>query len=362
MGPRQAKLLVLATIVALQGHWSKATGTLFVGSPQILRAYGLDCISRRVDLATAIQFANAFNSASRLWDRAQKLLKAFENATKDIEVVDERGNTTEQAQKLFNGLSSAFSDSQPVIAGLELEDLPNDTVSATPFQRLMMQVLSGNETGLTSVHAEPGVGKSVATLLALSAGTLSKNQTILLSGAFRRRVLDFTKSIDLDMGLEILEKLLILLHRRHVHINLILDNAFENTYDGNNLIRLAKRAFNTAHHIVVVTQTGAMATEIGDLNGARTRLARQQINVNPARYRWNEEQARKYLEYLLLSKKRTVDEATFDQIIEDSNYPDGDGGWKPVDIMVCLTTGQPPQQPGVVWCFGSWVREICDVS
>ena len=130
------------------------------------------------------------------------------------------------------------------------------------------------------------------------------------------------------MGIEILEKLLILLHRQHVHINLILDNAFENTYDGNNLIRLAKRAFNAAHHIVVVTQTGAMATDIGDLNGARTRLARQQINVNPARYRWNEEQARKYLEYLLLSKKRTVDEATFDQIIEDSHYPDGDGGWR----------------------------------
>ena len=168
--------------------------------------------------------------------------------------------------------------------------------------------------------------------------------------------MDFTKSIDLDMGIEILEKLLILLHRQHVHINLILDNAFENTYDGNNLIRLAKRAFNTAHHIVVVTQTGAMVTDIGDLNGARTRLARQQINVNPARYRWNEEQIRKYLEYLFLLKKRTMDEATFDQIIENSHYPDGDGGWKPVDIMVCLTTGQPPQQPGVVWCFGGGVR------
>ena len=106
-----------------------------------------------------------------------------------------------------------------------------------------------------------------------------------MSGAFRRRALDFTKSIDLDMGIEILEKLLILLHRQHVHINLILDNAFENTYDGNNLIRLAKRAFNTGHHIVVVTQTGAMATDIGALDGARTRLARQQINVKPARYR-----------------------------------------------------------------------------
>ena len=167
MGPPQAKLLVLATIVTLQGHWSKATGTLFVGSPQILRAYGLDCISRRVDLDTALQFASALNSAGRLWDRVQKLLKATESATKDIEVVDERGNTTKQAQKLFKGLSSAFSDSEPVIAGLELEDLPNDTVSATPFQRLMMQVLSGNEIGMTSVHAEPGVGKSVATLLAL---------------------------------------------------------------------------------------------------------------------------------------------------------------------------------------------------
>ena len=119
MGPRQVKLLVLATIVSLQGHWSKATGTLFVGSPQILRACGLDCISRRVDLDAALQLTSAFNSAGGLWDRVQKLLKATESATKDIEVVDERGNTTKQAQKLFKGLSSALSDSEPVIVGLE---------------------------------------------------------------------------------------------------------------------------------------------------------------------------------------------------------------------------------------------------
>ena len=91
-----------------------------------------------------------------------------------------------------------------------------------------------------------------------------------------------------------------------------------------------------------------MATDIGDFNGARTRLARQQINVNPARHRWNEEQ------------KRTVDVATFDQIIEDSHYPEGDGGWKPVDIMVCLTTGQPPQQPGPTSAQTNaiWVRQL----
>ena len=162
MGPQQAKLLVLATVVALQGHWSKAAGTLFVGSPQILRAYGLDSISRRMDLDTALQFENAFSSAGRLWDRAQKLLKATESATKDIEVLwmnEEIQPSKHRNSSKGSQVSSVMS--QWLRAWLGVGRLAQWYSVCNAISRLMMQVLSGNGAGLTSVHAEPGVGKSI---------------------------------------------------------------------------------------------------------------------------------------------------------------------------------------------------------
>ena len=88
-------------------------------------------------------------------------------------------NFKDHAERLLNLMRSQ----QTIIP--QVVELPEQPVEGTGFQRLMMTVLNDNRTGgLSAVHAEPGVGKSVATALALRNFTQKSAVTVLLQGNF----------------------------------------------------------------------------------------------------------------------------------------------------------------------------------
>ena len=81
--------------------------------------------------------------------------------------------------------------------------LTTKVVDDTPLQKLMIQVLAVNRSACTALHAEPGVGKSIAALRALPAGTVPKNYTVLLDGGFRQEMMRFFRVSSFDLVLPV---------------------------------------------------------------------------------------------------------------------------------------------------------------
>ena len=355
MNSRRAKLLVLATIVAWEAHWSQLPDVLFIGRTQVWHPQRFNCISRRVTEQELLnmgplgifELVKVLNSGSGLLDRVRRWMKFSEESKKSASL-NVWGNATEQAYHLLKRFATVRSEGVGcIVSATALNDIPNQTVSGTEFEKLMAQVLASNGIGLTTVYAEPGVGKSIGTLLALPAGNLSKTMTLLLSGPFRRKLLEFTGAVDMDLAVDVMCQLFVILDANDIHLNLVLDNSFESEYDGDRLITLAKTAFTTDHHITVITQTEKMATDIGNLNGIRTRVCDEQQAV--AKYRWHEEQAQEFLN-LLAEQGQVFDQGRFALALKNSEYPDADGGWIPTHIFAYLKTGSkfklPPGSSG----------------
>ena len=158
-------------------------------------------------------------------------------------------------------------------------------------------------TGVSSIHAEPGVGKSVAVALAVLGWAKGnpKSITVLVRG--RLNLLnDFFRVSDQAYIPAVAASLFPMLSDEGVRLQLVLDDIFDkaNSEDWQLLIMLA----NAAHmygQVIVVTQSERVAMEVAFLNGARTRLARQQESVS--KYRWNEMQAFQLLLHLNATEK-----------------------------------------------------------
>ena len=76
------------------------------------------------------------------------------------------GKGSEHAKRLADAVDKARQELNVII--VQGQAVPDQPVEGTGFQRLMITVLNDNRTGgLSAVHAEPGVGKSVATAMAL---------------------------------------------------------------------------------------------------------------------------------------------------------------------------------------------------
>ncbi|CAJ1410880.1 unnamed protein product, partial [Effrenium voratum] len=241
-------------------------------------------------------------------------------------------------------------------------------------------------TGVTSIHAEPGVGKSVAVALAMLGW--AKDNPRCISVLVRQdlaRLKDFFNVKDISFVAPVAENIFPILSDAGVRLQLILDDIFDTELgeDGRMLMNLA-RAAHRYEQVIVVTQSEKIANEVAHLNGARTRLAPQQENVSVREYRWNEVQARQLLlnlnatekvknsskprkarwwgwwrELLRGFKKQTTevesqvekalqeaktqfegDEPLIWKTLESASVPDG--GWKPTDIIEFLISGRKP--------------------
>ena len=264
--------------------------------------------------------------------------------------------------------------------------LPLIPVNGTAFQHLVSNVLSdSNLTGVSSIHAESGVGKSVAVALAMLAWANNNPNsiTVLIRGSLAR-LKDLFNVKDISLVQPVAEILFPILSDAGVRLQLVLDNIFDKEVGerGEMLMDLA-RAAHTFGQVIVVTQSEAVAKEVADLNGARTRLAPQQ-NVSVTEYRWNRMQASQLLlclnatEKLKVSNKphktnwwrwwRTTlrifkkepievgadvekamneteaefrqDDVLISKTLESARLPDG--GWTPVVIKEFLLSGKKP--------------------
>ena len=176
--------------------------------------------------------------------------------------------------------------------------LPLIPVNGTKFQDLVSNVLSDvTLTGVSSIHAEPGAGKSVAVALAML--TWAKHNprciTVLIRGNLQL-LEDFFRVSKEAYVTAVAEKIFPILSEAGFRLQLVLDNIFDNQLgeDGKMLMSLARAAFKYGQ-VVVVTQSREVAEEVGSLNGARTRVSPQQKCNVSSEYRWNEMQASRLL-------------------------------------------------------------------
>jgi hypothetical protein len=129
-------------------------------------------------------------------------------------------------------------------------------------------------------------------------------------------------------------------------LTFIIDNAFDNGIDKSDnsksaVMELTRFAFDCGHHLIIISQTEEGADEIGDLNGARTRIAPQQNGKRAEDYRWGEDLASQYLNETVLAESKKRNSTVADirrEWLNATRMRDRFGGWNPT-IMSLYVRG-----------------------
>eukprot|EP00434_Breviolum_minutum_P046003 symbB.v1.2.041382.t1/scaffold8117.1/size13801/1 len=281
---------------------------------------------------------------------------------------------------------AAYLEPIVTVVGISLKDLANQFFDARRIARSLNELnplVDVNDAyehagvlanklleGVSSIYAEPGVGKSVAVVLAMLGWAEGNPNSITVLVQENLKLLnDFFRVSDEAYIPAVAANLFRILSDRGVRLQLVLDNVFDEQLgeDGKMLMSLARAAFEHGQ-VVVVTQSREVAEKVGSLNGARTRVSSQQ-KCNVSQYRWNEMQASRLLlnlnataklNKMLLTFTSTTKEpedrvqralnesleafsqdgAWVQENLEGARMPDG--GWKPVDIKQFLISGIKP--------------------
>ena len=219
--------------------------------------------------------------------------------------------------------------------------VPDSPVEGTAFQELMKSVLNDQSpTGLSVAHAESGAGKSVAAALALMQYTpTSQTVTVLLKGMFSESLQRFLRIARVGLAERVTRGLFTALQSKKIRLQILLDNTFDGGVEaksevGQMLLQLARDAYETGHHVIVITQSKEAARQLADLNGERTREVQQE---DGRRYRWRREEARDFL------IKNLFVQENIEEILNMSEVPDTFGGWRPISTMEYLQTGRRPK-------------------
>ena len=306
------------------------------------RATGEGAPTRPMTLGVkAFDPAAAFGTASAatsLFDFITRQLRFFTSTFLQIELLPSGGEVGAHVEKLAKFVDSAQQEGNSIILQ-SLQTVPEQPVEGTGFQRLMTTVLNDNRTaGLSAVHAEPGVGKSVATAMALRNYTQKSAVTVLLQGNFQKNLKGFVRVADAADAVDVAGELFRILTDRGTRLQMVFDNTFDTGLRGQetDLMTLTRAAHEFDHHLIAITQTEKAADEVANLNGARTRKVEQQ---KARSYRWSKGQAEEYLK----AAKAFAGEA--ERVLNMTQVPDEVGGWKPVDIKEYLKTGRRPEAP-----------------
>ena len=281
----------------------------------------------------------AASAATALVDFMNKQMEYYKAEIANIPLLPPSGDVQQHAQNLLKSLVKAQESGNSIIP--ETQTVPEQPVENTSFEQLMMTVFSDNRTtGVSAVHAEPGVGKSTAAALALRNGMPDSSIGVLLQGDFQQSLRDFFRVADAAKAMQVSRVLFDLLQARGIRLQIVFDNSFDQGLQGQDtlLMGLTRSAFECGHHLLVVTQSEKAAQEVANLNGARSRAWGQ----NDARsYRWERMEARKYVQ----NNPLRSNEQTIDAVLNMTQVPDEIGGWRPVDVDEYLRTGRRPQAP-----------------
>ena len=333
---RRTRRMVLVLLVVLQG--GLLDGQLAV--PPLL--------------ARVVQFIGG-RIAGRLGQQTKGIVATYLDATdfrlQRVETMAPRKGIRRHAKKLLNCVLYGNWWNRLLARRVPLKNvvLPIDdgfqvaeAINGTQFEKFMCEVLKDSNTvGTTAVYAEPGVGKSIAALLAvLQTNTSETCMTVILQGKFSVSLENFFRLQDASDAANVARAFFGLLGKQGIRLQIILDNMFDNGLqtNGEDLMMLTRAAHELGHHLIVITQSRERAQEVSDLNGARTRLAPQQ-QQDERTYRWSSEQARSFLETLEPKESEQV----IDKLLDDTKVPDKFGLWKPSDIREYLTSGRKPK-------------------
>ena len=324
-------LLAFLTHVSLELCGFVGSWTAVKAQPTTVRVHALD-----PDAAAALGVAS---SAVSIFDFVRKRMAWFEKKFTQVQPLPGLSPATkikDHAERLLDLMRA-----QQIIIPLVVE-LPEQPIEGTGFQRLMMTVLNDNRTsGLSALHAEPGVGKSVATALALRNCTQKSAVTVLLQGKFTGILEEFFRVSSADQAPRVASELFRILNQNGIRLQIVFDNTFDTGLMGQDplLMDLTRHAFQYCHHLIVTTQSEEAAREAATLNGERTRVVQQE---DARTYRWRNTQARDFLTNNPLMDFR---EQTVEVVLNMTQIPDTFGGWRPVSIMEYLQTGRRPQAP-----------------
>ena len=306
-----------------------------------------------------IRMSQAVPIAGKLFPPAQGLVARYREAIdfplQNVAVMSPQKSVRKHAEKLTNCLlwgnwfRRGLQRRRPlknIIVPFEPEYL-DDPTNGTLFEKLLLDILEERNVGTSAVFAEPGIGKSVAAVLAvLKAEVNQSHMTVLIRGEFSQNLRDFFRTTDAAVALKVAWPFFTRMAQHGTCLTFIIDNAFDNGIDKSDnsksaVMELTRFAFDCGHHLIIIAQTEEGADEIGDLNGARTRIAPQQNGKRAEDYRWGEDLASQYLNETVLAESKKRNSTVADirrEWLNATRMRDRFGGWNPT-IMSLYVRG-----------------------
>ena len=282
--------------------------------------------------------------AGGLFPQARSLVERYREAAdfplQNVAVMSPQKSVRKHAERLTNCLlwgnwfRRGLRSRRPlknIIMPFEPKYL-DDPTTGTLFEKLVLDILEEKNVGTSAVFAEPGIGKSVAAVLAvLNAEVNQSHMTVLLRGEFQQNLKDFFRTPDAAVALKVAQPFFACMAQRGVGLTFIIDNGIDNSKSA--VMELTRFAFDCGHHLIIIAQSEKGAGEIGDLNGARTRIAPQQNGKRAEDYRWGEDLASKYLNKTVLAESKKRNSTVADirrEWLNATRMRDRFGGWNPV--------------------------------
>ena len=188
-------------------------------------------------IATGFEAVENFNKMGQSADLIQKWSSVMPGAELKLEVDKSTDDNIvlKHVEKLCEEIVLAVDNNKTIsvlgISSQRQANMGTRVVDDTPFQKLMTKVLAVNRSGCTAVHAEPGMGKSIASLRALPAGRVSKNYTVLLDGGFRAEMMRFFRVSSFELVVSVARMVFPALTQAGVSMNMIFDNGVEDDED-----------------------------------------------------------------------------------------------------------------------------------
>ncbi|CAJ1396362.1 unnamed protein product [Effrenium voratum] len=147
------------------------------------------------------------------------------------------------------------------------------------------------------------------------------------------------------------------LRKKNVRLHLVFDNVLDSGVQSDlmkdTVKELARGATEHGHQVIFTVQAAEAAESVGFLNGATTRIARQQ-NHSYGAYRWTETDTTKLVETLCDGQKSDAEE-----LLRESAIPDEVGLWRPRDTKLFISYRLKPSaqrqagtalpQPAAIW-------------
>lgn len=329
-----------------------------------------------------IRISQAVPVAGKLFPPAQGLVARYREATdfplQNVAVMSPQKSVRKHAQKLTNCLlwgnwfRRCLQRRRPlknIIVPFEPQYL-EDPTNGTLFEKLLLEVLEERNVGTSAVFAEPGIGKSVAAVLAvLKAEVNQSHMTVLLRGEFSQNLRKFFRTTDAAVALKVARPFFTRMAQHGIRLTFIIDNAFDNGIENSKsaVMELTRFAFDSGHHLIIIAQTEEGADEIGDLNGARTRIAPQQNGKRAEDYRWGEDLASQYLNKTVLAESKNRNSTVADireEWLNATRMRDRFGGWNPTIMSLYvrgyLQLGEEPPTRGRLLFLGFFLSlELC---